>query len=268
MAPRLLILGGTTEAIALTRAFLSPDWAGRLEVRLSLAGRTQASAAIASQFPVGVVRVGGFGGVAGLREYLQREAIAMVLDATHPFAAQMSHHAALACLALESQTGFPRGGPRGLPRAMLLRPAWIPAAGDRWISVPDHATAALTIPSWGKRIFLTIGRQELAAYTTLEGCWCLMRMIDPPSPPYPLGDIVLDRGPFDLAQERELLSHHRIDVIVSKNSGGEATAAKLVAARELGLPVIMVERPCYPDLPRLASVEEAIAWVGGYLNDP
>jgi precorrin-6A/cobalt-precorrin-6A reductase len=146
---------------------------------------------------------------------------------------------------------------------MLVRPAWEAGSGDRWIEVASHSEAALALLGKSQRVFLTIGRQELAAFAGLDAIWFLMRAIDPPAlnTPVPNGKLLLARGPFTLEDERKLLLEYQIDTIVSKNSGGGATYAKIVAARELGLPVVMVQRPPIPDVEQVADVEGAIAWL-------
>lgn len=240
---RLLILGGTTEATRLAAAL--QGWP-QLQVQTSLAGRTQQPI-----LPAGVVRMGGFGGVAGLVGYLQTEAIDLLIDATHPFAVQISQHAVEAARIV------------GVPILRFQRPAWMPQSGDRWISVPDLPAAATALADLGDRIFLTIGRQELATFAHLRDRWFLMRMIDPPvdDSVLPPGEILLERGPFSLEQERSRLLHYRIEAIVSKNSGGTATAAKLQAARELNLPVVMVDRPAQPTIDRVLQLEAALDWI-------
>lgn len=244
--PRLLILGGTTEANRLAAAL--QDWP-QLQVQTSLAGRTQQPV-----LPAGAVRVGGFGGVAGLVHYLQSESIDLLIDATHPFAAQISQNAAEAAQQV------------GIPSLILQRSAWVPQTGDRWISVPDLTTAAEQLADLGDRIFLTIGRQELAAFAELRDRWFLMRMIDSPAEDalLPPGQILLERGPFSLENERSLLIQYQIDAIVSKNSGGTATAAKLQAARELNRPVVMVERPVPPNVQQVSTLEAALQWLKIY----
>ncbi|NJL00863.1 MAG: cobalt-precorrin-6A reductase [Spirulinaceae cyanobacterium SM2_1_0] len=247
-ASRVLILGGTGEARHLAaRLAERPE----IEAIASLAGRTQQPNPLAIP-----MRVGGFGGVAGLVAYLQTQQIAALIDATHPFAAQISHHAATAA------------AKTGIPHLQLVRPAWQPVTGDRWLAADSHATAAALLPGLATRIFLSIGRQELAAFAHLRQLWFLMRAIEPPPPeqPQPPGQLLLQRGPFTLAAERSLLQSHRIEAIVSKNSGGEATVAKLIAARELGLPVVMVQRPPLPPGERVAEVEGAIAWLQATLG--
>ncbi len=244
-AKRVLILGGTGEAIALaTQAAQLPN----LEVITSIAGRTQNPTVEAS-------RVGGFGGAAGLAAYLRDHQIDLLIDATHPFAAQIAWHGATAAAEV------------GIPHLLLVRPAWSKTSGDRWLEVASHAEAAALLPSLAQRVFLTIGRQELAAYADLPQIWFLMRMIDPPQPetPIPPGRLLLERGPFELEYERELLLQHQIAAIVSKNSGGIATYAKIVAARELALPVVMVQRPALPEVAQVATVEAALDWLKRYL---
>ncbi len=238
---RVLILGGTSEAIALAAALAKhPD----LEITTSLAGRTQNPAV------PGRVRIGGFGGKAGLIDYLQDQHIQALIDATHPFAAQISWNAAAAATSV------------GIPHLMLVRPPWQKAASDRWVEVEHNAAAAAALPGLANRAFLTIGRQELAAYAFLKDQWFLMRMIDPPpaDAAIPSGLVLLARGPFSLSDERSLLSTHNIEAIISKNSGGEATYAKIIAARELCLPVVMIQRPIVPKTMQAATVPDAIRW--------
>lgn len=240
---RILILGGTSDASLL--AAKASTLSG-VEVRVSLAGRTRHPLSLAE-----TVRIGGFGGVAGLTAYLRREAIALLIDATHPFAEQISLNAAIAAAKV------------GVPRLMLVRPAWEQQEGDRWMTVESVEAAAAALPGRAKRVFLTIGRQELATFADLNNIWFLMRMIDQPQPdaPTPQGTLLLERGPFSLEDERRLLSQHAIDTLVSKNSGGDATYAKIAAVRELGIPVLMVQRPVMPEGEQVADVEGAMAWL-------
>lgn len=257
---RVLILGGTGDAIALAaRATQIPG----LDVISSLAGRTHQPNVLSPN-----TRVGGFGGVTGLATYLRQQKIDGVIDATHPFAAQISCYAAAAAIEV------------GIPHVRLVRPAWEPTEGDRWIEVDSHEAAAAVLPSLARRIFLTIGRQELAAFaypqaTSLAAgdrsssasngtdLWFLMRMIDPPSPDavIPTGKILLERGPFSLEQERSRLQQYRIGAMVSKNSGGAATYAKIIATRELKIPVVMIQRPSLPVGEQVADVESALEWL-------
>jgi precorrin-6A/cobalt-precorrin-6A reductase len=240
---RLLIVGGTGDAVRLAaRAIDLPG----LAIITTLAGRTNNPKTVA-----GAVRIGGFGGEAGLVAYLQTEKIDFIIDATHPFAAQISWHVAGAATKV------------GISRVMLVRPAWTRSLEDRWIEVDSIAAAVKAIPASAERIFVTIGRQQLAPFAVLTDRWCLIRSIDPPDPiiPLPPGQLLLDRGPFSLERERELLTEYRIQAIVSKNSGGDATYAKMIAARELGLPVVMVQRPIVPEGEIVTDVVGAIAWL-------
>lgn len=238
--PRLLILGGTGEARALAAALAE---AGDIDFVTALAGRTSAVAGLP-----GHVRRGGFGGATGLAAYLAAEAIDLVVDATHPFATQISAHAVVAC----EQSG--------VERLVLDRPAWRPTAGDRWTEVATLAEAASLLPRYGRRVFLTIGRQGLAAFATGDDLWFLARVAEPPDAPLPLGDcrVIAARGPFDVAAERRLLEENAIDVLVCKASGGTATDGKLIAARALDLPVIMIRRPPPPPGPRVTGVGAAL----------
>jgi precorrin-6A/cobalt-precorrin-6A reductase len=238
---RVLILGGTTEARALAAACAEAG----VGTVTSLAGRTSAPLAIA-----GAVRTGGFGGADGLAAYLREERFAAVVDATHPFAATMSAHAAAAAASA------------GVPLLVLRRPGWTEQPGDRWHRVPSVAAAAGLLPELGRRVFLTTGRQGIAAFAVLDECWFLARSVEPPEPPMPRRlQVLLDRGPFDVAAERDLLRGHRIDVLVTKDSGG--VPAKLTAARDLGVPVIMVDRPPAGPGPVAATVEDALSWLAG-----
>lgn len=242
---RVLILGGTGEARRLAGALVDGA-AGGLSVVSSLAGRVREPV-----LPPGEVRVGGFGGVPGLRDYLRAERITAVVDATHPFAATMSASAAAATGAL------------GIPLLVLRRPGWTPGDGARWYRVPTLAAAAEVLPALGRRVFLSTGRGGLAAFAGLDGHWFLVRSVDPPQPPTPRRmHSLLARGPFTLEGERALLRQHRIDVLVTKDSGGEQTGAKLVAAGELGIPVVIQSRPPVPTgVPVRDSVGGAVGWL-------
>ena len=241
---RILILGGTTEGAALARALVDrPD----IEAISSLAGRTVAPAALP-----GTVRAGGFGGPAGLVDYLRGEKIAGMIDATHPFAAQISTHAVAAARAT------------GLPLLRLERAPWRRVPGDRWVEVGSLAEAAAAAPKYGRRAFLTVGASELQPFAGLATMRFLVRLIERPTAPLPLADtkIVIGRGPFTLAGEEKLLRQHAIELIIAKNSGGDATYAKIAAARALGLPVIMVRRPAKPPVEHSAeTLAAAVAWV-------
>lgn len=237
-APRLLILGGTGEARDLAAR------ASGFEVVTSLAGRVQNPV-----LPVGEVRIGGFGGVDGLAEWLRDNAISAIVDATHPFAASITANAAVAAAQV------------GIPHLVLRRPGWSPEAGDRWISVESLSEAAAKLP--GDRVFLAIGRQGVHHFATDADRWFLIRAIDPPDgsvPPH--HEMLLRRGPFTLDDDLNLMREYRIDCVVSKNSGGELAAAKLEAARVLGIPVVMVERPGLPvGVEVCNSVDGALDWL-------
>ncbi|WP_395678598.1 cobalt-precorrin-6A reductase [Inquilinus sp.] len=249
--PRLLILGGTTEAAALARAVTGTRGAeaGTWDVTTSLAGRTRAPAALP-----GAVRIGGFGGVDGLAAYLRVGRIDRVIDATHPFAAAISANAADACAEL------------GVPLLRIERPAWAPVPGDRWIDVADAGEAAdwlaEAVPS-GATVLLTLGRQDVAPFQRCPALRFVLRSIEAPAPEDLPPDCLLltERGPFTLDGERALIARHGIRAIVAKNAGGEATAAKLAAARELAIPVVMIRRPALPATPAVADVAGALDWL-------
>lgn len=239
----LLILGGTQEAAELARRLTrDTDW----RIITSLAGRTRYPASLP-----GEVRIGGFGGSAGLAEYLRQEGIDLVLDATHPFAQKMPGHAERAAILA------------GVLRIKLLRPAWAAQPEDRWLPVTSLEEAADVLPL-SCRTFLTTGRQELAPFAGRNDVYFLVRLVDRPEEPLPLAkyEVIAQRGPFRTDEETGLLTEHRIDCIVSKNSGGSASYAKIEAARALGLPVVMIERPPVPSGALASSVEEALDWIG------
>ncbi len=244
---RLLILGGTGDAVKLAALMATLP---NLATITSLAGRTTTPSNI-----VGEVRIGGFGGATGLIDYLQAMQIDLTIDATHPFAAQISTHAAQAAAAV------------GIAHLLLVRPAWSPVTGDRWIEVDSIERAVTAIPSEARRILVTVGRQQLAPFASLTDRWCLLRSIEPPDPfiPLPPGQLLLARGPFSIESERQLLYDYQIQAIVSKNSGGNATYAKIVAARELGIPIVMVQRPQLPVGDCVDSVAAAGNWVRDWL---
>ncbi|MER6360997.1 cobalt-precorrin-6A reductase [Kitasatospora sp. NPDC001527] len=243
----VLLLGGTTEARALAAALAADRPA--LRVTSSLAGRVAEP-----RLPAGEVRIGGFGGPGGLAAWLRAERVDAVVDATHPFAAVMSRNAAEAAAAT------------GVPLLALRRPGWAPVPGDRWHRVPSLDSAARLLPSLGRRVLLTSGRQGIGAFAHLDGLHFVARSVDPPQPPLPASlDVLLDRGPFTLDGERALLREHRIDVVVTKDSGGAATAPKLTAARELGLPVVVVDRPRpSAGVPVAESVGAALDWLAPF----
>ncbi|MFG2818165.1 cobalt-precorrin-6A reductase [Kitasatospora sp. NPDC048365] len=242
----VLILGGTTEARRLAGALAADRPADR--VTSSLAGRVAEP-----RLPAGEVRIGGFGGPEGLAGWLREQHVDALIDATHPFAGTISRNAAVAAAEVH------------VPLLALRRPSWVPVEGDRWRRVGSLAGAAevLRAEPAGRRVFLTTGRMGLAAFADLDGHAFLVRSVDAPEPPMPARtEVLLDRGPFTLDGERAVLREHRIDVVVTKDSGGAATAPKLAAARELGLPVIVVERPEPPaGLPTAPDVPAALAWL-------
>jgi precorrin-6A/cobalt-precorrin-6A reductase len=236
----ILILGGTAEARALAEQL---DSAG-IAVISSLAGRVSDP-----RLPAGETRIGGFGGPSALADWLEQREVSAVVDATHPFATRISASAVEAA-ALSSR-----------PLLRVERPAWQEREGDRWEHLPDLDEAAAVLPGLGRRVFLTSGRQGLAAFEALDDLWFLIRCVEPPTTDLPgQHELLLARGPYTLEGERELFEHHRIDVLVTKNSGGELTQPKLDVARERGLPVVMVDRPPRPDAPTVHSVDEAVTW--------
>jgi precorrin-6A/cobalt-precorrin-6A reductase len=244
----VLVLGGTAEARALAAALTgSPgnEQAG-LRVVSSLAGRVRNPA-----LPAGEVRIGGFGGIEGLVRWLRAEDVQAVVDATHPFAETISANAAQAC------------EQAGVPLLRLARPAWERRDGDDWRDARSLDEAATLLHGLGTRVFLTTGRQGLDAFAGLDRLWFLIRCVDPPSGPLPARhELLLARGPYARDSERALMDRFAIDVLVTKNSGGPLTEGKLAAARDLGVPVIMVRRPAAIAGPSsAATVDEAVSWV-------
>lgn len=252
MTTRLLILGGTGEAAALARGVLA-RFGDAIDMTTALAGRTHHPGPIP-----GMVRIGGFGGTTGLAEYLAGQRIERLIDATHPFAAEISSAARLACDRVR------------VPRLLLLRPAWRRHPLDRWIEVDSIEAAAQIVGRVGRRAMLTVGATDVAAFATANSVRFVVRMIDPPRerPPLRFHEVVLGRGPFALTDERHLLQRHGIDVLVCKASGGAATEAKLVAARELSLPVIMVRRPPVERGLSVDTVDAALDWLAGLDERP
>jgi precorrin-6A/cobalt-precorrin-6A reductase len=246
--PRILLLAGSSEASELAARFAADPG---LTVTSSFAGRVKALS-----LPPGDVRVGGFGGPEGLARWLAENHIAAVIDATHPFTAHMPHHVVLACRSLD------------VPHLRVLRPEWEPEPGDRWAVVPDlEAAAAALHERRARRVFLTTGRQELAPFAHVDPeTWFLVRTIEMPDPmPLSHAEVVLSRGPFSLAAESALMRHHRIDTLVTKNSGGFAAAAKLQAARALGVDVVMIARPA-TEGNSVGTTDEAMKWCQGVLG--
>jgi precorrin-6A/cobalt-precorrin-6A reductase len=240
---RVLILGGTSEARALAaRVAELPG----IHAVLSLAGRTRDPQAQ----PI-ATRIGGFGGIDGLCTYLMTERIERVIDATHPFAEQMSRHAAVASARL------------GIPLLMLARERWRRQAGDKWTEVADLDEAVRALGDKARRVFLTIGRLGLGAFARAPQHFYLVRTIDPPKEiaALPHHQLILSRGPFAVGDEEQLMRNGAIDVLVTKNSGGAATYAKMTAARHLGLPAIVIAPPSRPDVPVVHDIEAALRFL-------
>jgi precorrin-6A/cobalt-precorrin-6A reductase len=247
---RLLILGGTTEASSLVRQI-----AGRrdLDPVLSFAGRTR------SLLPPPIpFRVGGFGGIGGLTTYLTEHQTDAVIDATHPFAAQMSRNAAAACRDL------------GLPLAVFTRPAWHRQPRDRWISVADMEAAVRALGEWPRTVFLTVGGLQLAAFGCAPQHRYIVRTIERPGAidALPVHRLILARGPFSLEHEIALMRVEKVDVLVTKNSGGAATEAKLAAARALGIEVVIIERPAPEAVPTFDTIDGILAWIEAHRPVP
>jgi precorrin-6A/cobalt-precorrin-6A reductase len=246
-AGRVLVLGGTAEGRELATRLVTDG----VRVLSSLAGRVSAP-----RLPPGEVRVGGFGGAAALAEFLGTEGISAVVDATHPFAAGITANAASACLRT------------GTPLLVLRRPPWTAGPGDRWTTVPDLTSAAATVAAEPVEsvVLLTVGRQGVGAFCAApQRFW--LRAVDPPEGPQPpRTEVILDRGPFTVDGELALLQRLSVDLLVTKNSGGPMTAAKLVATRQLGLPVIVVDRPAPPaGVPMVTDVPSARHWLARLL---
>jgi precorrin-6A/cobalt-precorrin-6A reductase len=244
----VLLLAGTGDAIVLAERLADiPD----VTTTASFAGRTAHPILPARTN----VRIGGFGGGEGLRAYLLTQKIDAVIDATHPFARQMHRNAAAACASL------------ALPIIAFVRPAWTPTAQDRVYEVDDVPAAAAHARLHGRRIFLTIGRQELAPFASCDDRWFLIRSIEAPEAPLPPARLVLlERGPFTLEHELTLMREHAVDLIVSKNSGGKATYAKIEAARALNLPIVMVKRPPRPEARIAEKYDDIIFWTNSLLE--
>jgi precorrin-6A/cobalt-precorrin-6A reductase len=242
MPPNLLILGGTTEATALARRVAEEGLSGVV----SLAGRVERP--LRQPLPQ---RVGGFGGVEGLMRYLEAEGVTHLIDATHPFASQMSRNAVDACAR------------SGLPHCLLTRPAWSPEPGDDWRRVPDIAGAVAALDRPRLNVMLAVGRMHLAEFAPNPQHRYLLRLVDPPKDPLPLPEteIIVDRGPFDMATDAALMQAQGIEIVVSKNSGGTGAHAKIAAARALGLPVIMIDRPEPPEALAFHDIDAVLDWI-------
>lgn len=236
----VLLLAGTSEATEIAARLHH-----KTEVVSSLAGVTRTP-----RLRPGRVRVGGFGGIGGLTDYLRREQIDVLIDATHPFAARMPFHAAAAAAAAD------------VPRCRVVRAPWRPADRDRWLEVASIDRAPDAVRSLGAhRVLLTVGRQSARAFGSADDLEIVARSIEVPDGLPPRTTVVLDRGPFTVDDEVRLLVEHQIEVIVAKNSGGDATSAKLVAARSLGVPVVMVARPPQPVGTVVETVDDAVVWL-------
>jgi precorrin-6A/cobalt-precorrin-6A reductase len=244
---RVLILGGTADANRLV-AEVAKD--KRLDPVLSYAGRTEHP----TPQPI-AWRVGGFGGVTGLIDYLRAENIGRVIDATHPFAAQMSAHAIAACAATD------------VPLLALERASWRQIPGDRWTEIDHIAAAPEALGTAPRRVFLGIGRQHLGVFATHPRHHYLVRLVDTPRAPLPIpgAKVIVARGPFGLASDRAMLVEHGIEIVVARNAGGDAAYAKIEAARDLGLPVVMVRRPPIPVRDTVERVADVLRWLG---HDP
>ncbi|TFV75705.1 cobalt-precorrin-6A reductase [Bradyrhizobium frederickii] len=239
---RALILGGTADASLLAAEIARAG----LDAVYSYGGRTRTPAD--QPLPT---RIGGFGGVSGLADYIGREGITHVIDATHPFAAEMSRHAVKACA--ETTT----------PLIALERAPWTRASGDNWIDVADVNTAAAALPEAPANVFLAIGRQHIAPFATKPQHTYTLRFVDPPEAPLPFAaDVIVSRGPFTLHSELEMMRRRGIAWIVARNSGGDGARAKIDAARRLGLPVLMISRPQLPERRRVERVADVMQWLG------
>ena len=239
--PHVLLLGGTSEASALARLLAArPD----IPAMVSLAGRT-----INPIEPPIAYRIGGFGGVEGLCAFLDEHAVTALVDATHPFAEQMSANAVEAARRM------------GVPLLSLQRPAWQARDGDRWSEVLDARAAMQALGPAPRRVFLTTGRLELPAFLAAPQHFYLVRSVDPPEELPPRARLILARGPFAEADEIRLMQEEAIDILVTKNSGGSATYGKISAARRLGLPVILLRRPKTAEVETVATAQEALAWI-------
>lgn len=219
-----------------------------LDAVYSYAGRT----AVPEQPPL-PCRIGGFGGVEGLADWLRAEGVSAVIDATHPFAAQMSRNAVAACANL------------GLPLIALERAPWRAEPGDTWTRVPDIPAAVAALPASPTRVFLAIGRQSLAPFAAQTQHSYLLRLVDPPQGELPLAGatVVVDRGPFTVENDLALMRREGVDLVVAKNAGGSGAVAKITAARSLGLPVIMIDRPAVPPRRTVSAPEDVLRWLHG-----
>jgi precorrin-6A/cobalt-precorrin-6A reductase len=240
---RALLLGGTGDANQLADALAR----ARIDAIYSYAGRTQIP--LPHALPT---RISAFGGAQGLADFIRHERITHVIDATHPFAAEMSRHAVEACDATNT------------PLVALERAPWMRTAGDNWIEVSGIDAAVAALPDASARVFLAIGRQHIAPFAGKPQHAYTLRFVDAPDGalPLPKAEVIVSRGPFSLGGDRELMASRGIAYLVARNSGGSGARAKIDAARELDIPVIMIARPTLPERPRVESVEQVIAWLG------
>ncbi len=240
---RALLLGGTGDANALAQALVH----ARIDAVYSYAGRTQIP--LPHALPT---RTGGFGGAAGLANFIRQEKITHLIDATHPFAAEMSRHAVDACATTNT------------PLIALQRAPWVRMPNDNWIEVDDIEAAVAALPDAASRVFLAIGRQHIAPFAAKPQHAYTLRFVDAPDGqlPLPNADVIVSRGPFTLDGDRGLMASRRINLLVARNSGGSGARAKIDAASELGIPVIMIARPALHERPRVESIEEVMAWLG------
>ena len=244
--PTLLILGGTSEAYVLAENLVGEGFQDDFRILTSLRGSTRNP-----RIPAGEHRIGGFGGPQGLADFLKGEKVFRVIDATHPFAEQISRHASIAC----SQTR--------IPLIHMERPSWKPQSRDRWVFHVDLQSAAQWLTRNPSRVFLTSGHRGLEVFRICHGSFFLIRTVEPARlpEPFPPAENLIARGPFSLEQEIELMRSHSISILVSKNSGGQALRPKLLAARELEITVLMVQRPDLPEGRRAEGVEQVIDWL-------
>jgi len=245
MTRKVLILGGTGEAAALAHRLVA-ETPEDVEIITSLAGRTENPSALS-----GRVVSGGFGGIQGLKTFIEEEAVNLLIDATHPFADTISDSAYIACTVTNTL------------RMSLTRPAWSLPPDAKWVEVENMDAASTAIGTFATRTFLTVGTRGLDAFSENKDMWFLVRLIEQPAEPLPLADhlVITGRPPHDLESERRLIAEHRIDCLVSKHAGGAATQGKILAALEAGIPIVLIRRP--PQLPGhwTESVEECVEWI-------
>lgn len=248
MTDHLLILGGTTEATALAHALHD----AQIKATFSYAGRV----ARPKRQPL-PTRIGGFGGVEGLADYIRENGITHVIDATHPFAAQMSKNAVAACAQAATHL------------VALTRPKWVAQAGDEWRHVPDITGAVAALDGPAQNVMLAIGRMHLDAFAPRPQHRYLLRLVDAPDGvvPLPSRHIIVDQGPFTVEDDTILMRDHNIEVVVAKNAGGSGARAKIDAARALNIPIIMIDRPAIPDRPEVGKPEDVLDWLAHFKTE-